>query len=85
MWEPSQATSDKDINGLVLLAFCGLPPFWRAHTLGDRVYPLWWKGYRPRVRPTWKPKGTKRLARKEKLRLSSAALAASSLTRGLIC
>ena len=40
--------------------FCGLPPFWRAHTPGDRVRPLWWKGYRPRVRPTWEPKGTKR-------------------------
>ena len=34
--------------------------FWRAHTPGDRVCPLWWKGYRPRVRPTWEPKGTKR-------------------------
>ena len=21
---------------------------------------MWWKGYRPRVRPTWEPKGTKR-------------------------
>ena len=40
--------------------FCGLPPFWRANTPGDRVHPLWWKGYRPRVRPTWEPKGTKR-------------------------
>ena len=40
--------------------FCGLPPFWRAQTPGDRVRPLWWKGYRPRVRPTWEPKGTKR-------------------------
>ena len=26
--------------------FCGLPPFWRAQTPGDRVRPLWWKGYR---------------------------------------
>ena len=34
--------------------------FLRAHTPGDRVRPLWWKGYRPRVRPTWEPKGTKR-------------------------
>ena len=42
--------------------FCGLPPFWRAHTPGDRVRPLWWKGYRPWVRPTWEPKGTKRIA-----------------------
>ena len=40
--------------------FCGLPPFWRAKTPGDRVRPMWWKGYRPRVRPTWEPKGTKR-------------------------
>ena len=40
--------------------FHGLPPFWRANTKGDRVRPLWWKGYRPRVRPRWKPKGAKR-------------------------
>ena len=61
MWEPSQATSDKDINGLVLLASAGCRLFGERIHRGDRVRPLWWKGYRPRVRPTWEPKGTKRM------------------------
>jgi hypothetical protein len=46
MWEPSQATSDKDINGLVLLASAGCRLF------GERIHretctSLWWKEYRP--------------------------------------
>ena len=32
MWEPSQATSDKDINGLVLLASAGCRLF------GERIH-----------------------------------------------
>ena len=61
MWEPSQATLDKDINGLVLLASAGCRLFGeRRHR--ETVYVLlWWKGYRPRVRPTREPKGTKRV------------------------
>ena len=34
-----------------------------------------WKRYRPRVRPTWEPKGTKRIAQKSKLRLTPEVLA----------
>ena len=60
MWEPSQATSDKDMNGLVLLASAGCRLFGeRKHR--ETVYVLCGgKGYRPRVRPIWEPKGTKR-------------------------
>ena len=65
MWEPLQATSDKDINGLVLLA-SAVAAFLASAYPGDRVRPLWWKGYRPRVRPTWEPKGTKRYSALEK-------------------
>ena len=59
MGEPSQAIGQRHQRSGVA-CFCGLPPFWRAQTPGDRARPLWWKGYRPRVRPTWEPKGTKR-------------------------
>ena len=58
MWDPSQATLDKDINGLVLRASAGFR--FLASTQGDRVRPLWWKGYRPRARPLREPEATKR-------------------------
>ena len=59
MWEPSQATLDKDINGLVLLASAGFRLFGeRKHR--ETVYVLCGgKGTAPGC-ATWERKGTKR-------------------------
>ena len=41
-------------------ASVGFHLFGVQKTQGSSVSPLWWKGYRPRVRPEREPKGTKR-------------------------
>ena len=50
MWEPSQATLDKDINSWCCMRLRVLRLFGVRQHLRPSVRPLWWKGYRPRVR-----------------------------------